>query len=173
MLPRNVLRTIYLTLIYPHLSYCSAIWSTASHCQLNKLHILQKRAIRHITCSKPRDHTNGLFTSHKLLKLPDIIKFGIASFTYRSLNNTLPDYFSNYFSHNSSIHDYNTRQSTFLHQDTIKTSSQHSSLLNRAIREMQLPSAIKLRNALPYSITHKPSIQSFRRNFSRHLIGTY
>ncbi|KAJ8051132.1 RNA-directed DNA polymerase from mobile element jockey [Holothuria leucospilota] len=164
LLPRNVLRTIYLTLIYPHLTYCSGIWSTASHCQLNKLHILQKRAIRHITCSKPRDHTNDLFKSLNLLKLPDIIKLGIASFTYRSLNNILPDYFSDYFSHNSSIHDYNTRQSTFLHQDTIQTSSQHSSLRNRAI---------KLWNSLPYSITHTPSIQSFRRNFSRHFIGTY
>ena len=164
VLPRNALRIIYLTLIYPHLSYCSVIWSAASRSQLNKLNVLQKRAIRHITCSKPRDHTNDLFKSLHLLKLSDIINVCIATFTYRSLKGIIPNHFLNFFTHNSSIHDHNTRQSTFLHQDTIQTSSHQSSLRNRAI---------KLWNSLPHAVTDKPSIKSFRRNFSRYLIETY
>ena len=164
VLPRNALRIIYLTLIYPHLNYCCAIWSAASRCQLNRLNILQKRAIRHITCSKARDHTNDLFKSLHLLKLSDVINVSIATFTYRSLNGVLPDHFLNFFTHNSSIHNHNTRQSTFLHQGTIQTSSQQSFLRNRAI---------KLWNSLPRAVRDKPSIKSFRRNFSQYLIGTY
>ena len=45
ILPKNVLRTIYLTLVYPHLTYCATIWSNTTKANLNKLIILQKRAI--------------------------------------------------------------------------------------------------------------------------------
>ena len=48
MLPNYVLRTIYLSLVYPHLSYCSLAWSSTSDTSLKKLVVLQKRAIRHI-----------------------------------------------------------------------------------------------------------------------------
>ena len=55
ILPRNILRCVYLSLIVPHLSYCCSIWSACNKSLLNKLFILQKRAIRHITHSDPRD----------------------------------------------------------------------------------------------------------------------
>lgn len=63
--PKNVLRAIYLTLVYPRLSYCSLAWSGTSNTSLNKLTVLQKRAIglRHISSAAPRDHTN-VISSH-------------------------------------------------------------------------------------------------------------
>ena len=164
ILPKNALRSIYLALIYPSLNYCSIAWSSTSRTLFDKLNVLQKRAIRHITCSKPRDHTSSLFKSLNLLKLTDIFNTNIATFTYRSLHDLLPIQFSNYFSHNFSVHDHNTRQSASLHLDTIRSSVQHNSLRNRAIR---------LWNSLPSSVIAKQSIQSFRQSISRHFIQDY
>ena len=164
IVPRNSLRSIYLALIYPHLSYCSIAWSSTSRSLFNKLNVLQKRAIRHITCSKPRDHTSSMFKSLNLLKLTDIFKTNIATFTYRSLHNLLPSQFSNYFSYNSSVHNHNTRQSASLHQDSIQSSLQHNSLRNRAIR---------LWNCLPSPVIAKQSTKSFRKSISRTFIQDY
>ena len=74
VLPKNVLCTMqYLTLLYPHLSYCSMIWSSASPSQLKRLNVLQKWAMGHITCSKPLAHIISLFKSLNLWKLTDIV----------------------------------------------------------------------------------------------------
>ncbi|KAJ8026573.1 hypothetical protein HOLleu_31449 [Holothuria leucospilota] len=97
ILPKNVIRSIYLTLVYPHLSYCSLSWSGTSKTSLNKLTVLQKRAIRQISSLAPRDHTSTLFKYLNLLKLQEIIKVNIATFTYRYVNNFLPPGFSHFF----------------------------------------------------------------------------
>ncbi|KAJ8047569.1 RNA-directed DNA polymerase from mobile element jockey [Holothuria leucospilota] len=81
--PRLILRKIYLTLILPHLSYCCIVWSGTTNRHLNKLIVLQKRALRHIYSAGPRDQTNKLFKSLNLLKLSDIIRLSISIFTYR------------------------------------------------------------------------------------------
>ena len=45
-LPQKVMLMIYHTLIFPYLSYCNVFWGTARLSFLNKLLILQKRAVR-------------------------------------------------------------------------------------------------------------------------------
>ena len=51
ILPLNVLRTLYHTLIYPYLNYCCIIWGGAGASALHRLEVLQNRAIRIITHS--------------------------------------------------------------------------------------------------------------------------
>lgn len=64
------------TLIYPHFTCCSTVWSSTKESNVNNLVLLQKRAVQHICHSGPRDHTGPLFKMLDLLKLKDIINLG-------------------------------------------------------------------------------------------------
>ncbi len=58
--PIKTFRTLYFSLFHPHLLYCSIITSCASQSALNKITLLQKKAIRIITKSKASAHSNIL-----------------------------------------------------------------------------------------------------------------
>ncbi|WP_411026860.1 hypothetical protein, partial [Salmonella sp. s55044] len=66
-LPQHILKTLYQTLVVPHISYCSIIWSGTRGNNLNSLIILQKKAIRQISRAAPCDHTSPLFKNLNLL----------------------------------------------------------------------------------------------------------
>ena len=56
------------TLVLPHINYCILSWGS----QIDRIHLLQKRAIRNISKSNFRAHTEPLFKEHNLLKVQDI-----------------------------------------------------------------------------------------------------
>ena len=67
--PFSTLISIYHSLIAPYLRYGLIAWGQASKSQLNKLLVLQKRALRFIHFAKPRDHAIPLFTNTKILPI--------------------------------------------------------------------------------------------------------
>ena len=69
-LPMYIMNTLYYSLILSHLQYCTLLWANTYSSCLNKLRILQKKAIRIITQSHYLAHTDPLFSKLKLL-LPD------------------------------------------------------------------------------------------------------
>lgn len=58
ILHKSVLRTLYFSL--STFTYCSSVWSSTKKSNLNSLILLQKRNVRHICHSNPRDHTGTL-----------------------------------------------------------------------------------------------------------------
>ena len=60
-LPRKTLTQIYNSLIRPYLSYAIAVWGSADKCHINKILILQKRALCFIYFAKLRDHAIPFF----------------------------------------------------------------------------------------------------------------
>ena len=62
MLPQRILMNIYNTLILPHLSYATIIWSNCPKTLINRLVVLQKKDIRAITNSSYRAHTASIYT---------------------------------------------------------------------------------------------------------------
>ena len=121
VLPKYTLRTLYYSLIYPYLNYGSIIWGNTFLSNLNRLKKLQKKAIRIISLSTFRSHTNPLFKAESLLKLEDIISLSTVSFMYLFNNNELPRTFDNVFQLNNEIHTYNTRRSQNYHIASKKT----------------------------------------------------
>jgi len=102
-LPQNILQNIYNALILPHLNYGSLLWQKQS----NKLLILQKKAVRAITCSKYNAHTNKLFKELKILKCDDICALHAYTFCYKLENGILPEYFySGIFTKVYNVHNY-------------------------------------------------------------------
>ena len=80
--PQKILKTLYLTLVYPYFNYCNLIWGTAHITNLHPLIILQKKCIRIICGADYLDHTNPLFESTKILKLEQIHILSCAMFIY-------------------------------------------------------------------------------------------
>ena len=66
-LPYDILKTIYSSMILPHLTYAIIVWGSVSE----RLFKLQKRAVRAIS-NAYNTHTDPLFKYHSLLKLNDI-----------------------------------------------------------------------------------------------------
>ena len=90
ILPQNALLMLYNSMIYPYLIYCNIVWGTASTSTLQRLVVLQNRAVRLITRSKFRSSCNPLFVRLKILKLLDINKFQTALFMFKIKHHLLP-----------------------------------------------------------------------------------
>lgn len=80
------LKQIYLSLAYPHLLYCCALWGGAYKTYVDRLFVEQKKLIRIMTRHQRFDHTQPLFSSLRLLKLPDIIHLQSCLFVHGALH---------------------------------------------------------------------------------------
>ena len=109
---KHILVMLYYSLIYPFLTYGVHVWGLTFPSFLTQLFIIQKKAIRIISFSEPKSHSEPLFKSLSLLKLNDVIELQILSFVYQRSHRLLPHCFSEYFKFTSSVHSYSTRQSS-------------------------------------------------------------
>jgi hypothetical protein len=97
LLPLNVLKNLYFTLIYPYINYCNLIWTSTYDTHLLKIKILQKRALRLITKSPINTHSKPLYLGLNLLTITQVKFIQTFVFMYRFDNNLLPSAFSSYF----------------------------------------------------------------------------
>ena len=78
--PCSVLKTLYYSLAYPHLTYNITIWGSASASTITPLIIQTKRLIRLIYGSQEYlSHTNLMFKELQILKLYDIYKLSVST----------------------------------------------------------------------------------------------
>ena len=90
-------------------NYGISAWSSANSVDKDRLHVLQKRALRAVNNSEYRSHSNPLFIKYNQLKISDLCNHNIGIFMYKYCNNLLPPSFNNMFKTNAENHDYNTR----------------------------------------------------------------
>ena len=121
VLNKDSLLSLYYAFIYPHLSYCNQIWGNIPITTLNKLVVLQKRAVRIICGVHPRTHTGPLFEELKILNMQKMNRYLVGQMMYRYHRGELPDVFSSFFTYNRSVHRYGTRQSNHMHLPKFKT----------------------------------------------------
>ena len=90
--PKNILQTLYNSLIASYINYGLFLWGVES----NRIELLQKKAIRLITNSSYTVHTTPLFKELGLLKIQDMFKLKLLKFYYKLSSNLLPKYFESY-----------------------------------------------------------------------------
>ena len=98
-LPRQILLTLYNSLIVPHLQYSILCWGFKP----GRVTTLQKRAIRLISRSKYNAHSEPIFKKIGLLKLEDIFHLSTLKFYFKFKNSTLPHYLQNMFQENTTF----------------------------------------------------------------------
>ena len=85
-LPSQTLKIIYSSLVQPYLFYGILVWGS----NINKIEILQKKAVRLIDKAFFLEHTEKIFKKYNLLKISDIYKYRCLNFFYRLINGKLP-----------------------------------------------------------------------------------
>ena len=84
---------LYNSLILPYLNYCCMIWGINYSSQLNKIVILQKRAVRLIEYVYPPHSSEPIFKQYNILKLPDIAKSQMLTVMHKFITKQLPTAF--------------------------------------------------------------------------------
>ena len=162
-LPCEILKTIYNTLIQPHLNFSILLWGNNT----KRICKLQKWAMRAITCSKYNAHTDPIFKRLNILKINDIYKLTALKFFYKLENNLLPAYFNRMFSVEIPSHEYNTRQRNTPRPHIPKT------VLAKSTIRFKIPELVKL---TPICIIEKistHSIQGFSQYAKKYFLNQY
>ena len=161
-LPIRILKMLYNSLILPHLNYGVECWYAAPNFSLNKLQVLQKKAVRAIFNMPYNSHTNDVFKENGLLKLVDIYRLNLACHMYNIRKMPANYDISLRPRSMSSIHSYETRNSIAIPRYN-KTTSQ-SSFLYQSAKEW---------NLIPECIKNSRSLASFKGNLRRFYCDQY
>ena len=114
-LNESTLVTLYYSFVYPYFNYCNCIWGNTYKSYLEPLVKLQKRAIRVISLSKGRAHTEPLFQRLGILSLQKLFVYCTQLFMFKFHHVLVPETFQNFFTLNTDIHTHMTRQRNHMH----------------------------------------------------------
>ena len=110
--PLTPLLKIYQALITPYLDYGIRAWGAACKSQLNKLLVLQKRALRLIYFKQIRDHVVPLFIDSNVLPISFIRFYRLCNIMWDLANNVAPSNIIYSFLETTDVRHYATRSST-------------------------------------------------------------
>ena len=87
------MRNVYYSLIYSHIIYEIEAWESACKTELDKILILQKRAMRLMTYNDtypalygPLISSDAIFTKLETLKVSDIYKYQVSKLIFKCIN---------------------------------------------------------------------------------------
>ena len=105
-------KQVYTSLLHPLFDYADVAWQGISEGCCKELHRLQNRAARIIL----RENTsNDTFCALNWLNLASRRKMHKCILVFKSLNNLVPKYLTQYFTRNVDFHDHATRRNNDLH----------------------------------------------------------
>ena len=107
----KILKSIYFAIFDSYLSYCCLVWAQ-NRSTIQRILILQKKAVRIINFQPRNSHTSPLFKLNFILKFQDKICLENVLFVSKSLNNLTLSVFRTWFSFSSDQHNYETLSST-------------------------------------------------------------
>ena len=107
----KILSSIYFAIFDSYLSYCCLVWYQ-NFSTIQRIIILQKKAIRIINFQPRSFHTSPLFKQNSILKFQDKICLENILFISKYLNNLSPSIFNTWFSFSSDQHNCETSRST-------------------------------------------------------------
>ena len=188
----ELLKSIYYCLVYSHLSYGIEAWGSASADDLNKILVLQKKAVRIMSGNQyfqiygepavPLPASEPLFKKLKILKISDVFILNISKFIFLTLLGQSPAIFSSWFTLSNSIHNHATTSTTIINRDhhfatgTVASTktifTRGSNLVKYGARMIRVSGPI-IWNRLPTTIQDSPSLPTFKIHLKKHLINSY
>ena len=162
----QILKTLYFSLVHPHLIYCIEIYANTYAKYLDPLVKLNNKLLRILQNRKLNFSVKQLYTSYNTLPVPQLHNFTIITLLhkYKFSNKLLPLPFQNYFTENYQIHKHNTRQVNLFHFCQTNTS-----LGQRSIKFK----GCKLWNDTPEAIRLNRGMHTFKRKLKLYLINDF
>ena len=158
------LRSIYYAFIYPHLLYGIEIYANTYQSHLHQLNVLNNKILR-ILQSKPlKTSLQQLYWEFQTLPISLLHRQQILILVHCFFHHNceMPEVYHDYFTVNSTVHNYGTRQSGNLHIELTKLSLGH--------RSVHYTGSV-LWNELPLSLKEPMSKNTFKLKLKRHLLG--
>ena len=162
-LPHSILRTLYNSLILPHLTYGILTWGSNP----GRIIKLQKWAIRTINNSKYNSHTEPLFKKNNLLKLNDIYYLNAIKFHFKYKRDMLPIYFKDIFEMSRPVQEINTR-----HRNYVILNQPKAALARESVRYKIPQIMLNVPNCIADKITTH-SIDGFCKYVKNYIISNY
>ena len=165
ILPKKTLFMLYNAFVLPYLNYCSIVWSGTSSSNLQRLYVLQKKAIRICSNANYLAHTAPMFKDLNALTIFDNVSLKLGMFMYKHVNAFSPDVFHDYFPMNYATHTFNTRnkQNAILPYCRLSLKQKNSILYK----------GTKLWNNLSPFLKNANTTSAFKSKFKQHLINSY
>ena len=88
---------LYYAYFHTKVQYDREVYGTATKKHINRIEILQHKAIKALFNLEPLTSSRLLSEHYKLLSIKDLYSLKIANFVHRQQNNSLPSIFSTYF----------------------------------------------------------------------------
>ena len=165
LFPSSTLLLLYHALAHPHLLYGLPIWGSPFKTYLNKLQILQNKAICIIANSDWRSSITPQFRNLYVFKIADLYAYEIAKLMRKYSKNMLPPCFSIFFRSLSKIHDRQSRSKSKNNLYLLKFST------CRCQRSLWFQGD-KIWNSLNPDLK-KQSDQKFKTSLKNHLLESY
>ena len=89
-LTNNYRLLLYNSLVLPYLNYCCLLWGYSTKSSINKLFVLQKKAVRLVDNQPKLAHSSQIFAKLNLLKLEDIAKQQTLVLLYNIITHNSP-----------------------------------------------------------------------------------
>ena len=129
-LSSNTKISLYCTLIYPYLTYCTTVWSSTFATNLNRIfYLLQKQAVQAMTNSNHLAPSAPLFAQLNILDIFEVNFLYLAQFVFKNHHRLLPSPFLNVFQTSGQIHNYDTRTSAHFRPHTCRTNIKQFTIL--------------------------------------------
>ena len=161
---RIIFKDVIFSLIYPYMQYCILVWRSTYPSNLNRIVLLQKRAVRIIGNVAYDAHTDPIFQKLKILTYNQTYRFHLGKFMYLYHRQMLPVNFNSFFQRVSEIHGYSTRNSSLYAVPLCRTNIRQFSVNYQGV---------KFFNALCQDIRGAPSVSCFRKKLRNYLINLY
>ena len=146
---KNILRMVYMSLIFSYINYCNLIWGGACKSSLDSLYLLQKKAIRIVNNSEYLAHTDPIFKSLGILNIYQVFKLNCVLFAYKCLKTSQYPDFKKKIQKSSSIHSYKTRTNDLFRPPTERLELCQRSYLYQSVTLWNIISAdIKILNCI-------------------------
>ena len=181
-------KTLYYSLVYSHLNFGIHVWGSACKSDLDKILVLQKKAVRAMTGNRwyqthgnpgPLVSSDPLFKNLGILKIEDIYKLNLGKFTLQCISHLTPPLFWRWFTINNNT---STRSNTEISQNDFfdtGTPIQHLTLYRRSYKKdsygakmVQVLGPI-LWNDLPGSLRDSDSVMIFKKGLIKLLLSKY
>ena len=177
----RIIKTLYYSLVYPHLTYGVEVWGSADETHLFRLLVLQKKIVRLICCSDIRhadysfSPSNPLFYKLGLHKIHDIFKMNLSKFIFKCLNNMTPVSFHSWYQLTSVLNRYNTRSKFVNIENLIETKTLFVPTARTSHYGLKLLKVLgpKIWNTLPPLLRINESINNFNKKLKIILLDNY
>ena len=165
IVPKWALRTLYHSYIQSNFMYGLSVWGPlVTKCNLNRVRVLQKKALRTIDHAKYNASSTHVCKNTDTLLIDELIDLELSKISYRYVNNSLPNPVRNLFQANDYNHNYLTRARNNPRIERHRIKTFHDSFLCRA------PS---IWSKLGQEIKSKPKISAFNVAYKKFKIQNY